>query len=271
MSFQDSGYSAQELARFVSANLTTYFGDLSEKQQEGSFRSPGIRGWYSDIPHHWFSGVVCSRLPANNEKVVVEAVRNHFRGRTPAGFSWWLAADLELDSWGEHLEAQGFSLKAGPPGMAIHLQALSASRPGLAELDLRIVDTLELLTLWTEILIEGFEMPQSTFRSFYNINEIMGINLPVRHFIGFVDGQPAAISTLYEGAGVAGIYNVATLPAFRRQGLGAALTWHGLNDARQRGLKIGILQSSDMGFGVYQKLGFEKVSNTPHYFHPPEN
>jgi ribosomal protein S18 acetylase RimI-like enzyme len=65
---------------------------------------------------------------------------------------------------------------------------------------------------------------------------------------------------------VAGIYSVATLPDWRGRGLGAAVSLAPLLDARREGYKVGVLQSSEMGYKVYQRLGFREVCRISHYY-----
>ena len=47
-------------------------------------------------------------------------------------------------------------------------------------------------------------------------------------------------------------------PEARQQGIGTALTLEPLREARETGYRIGILHPSEMGVGVYGRLGFEE-------------
>ncbi len=69
--------------------------------------------------------------------------------------------------------------------------------------------------------------------------------------------------------GVAGIYNVATVEEARGKGIGAAMTYAPLLEARELGYKIAVLQSSSMGYGVYKKLGFEEYCRLPGFVWTP--
>ena len=76
----------------------------------------------------------------------------------------------------------------------------------------------------------------------------LGLDFPMQNYLGYLDGGAVSTSTVYYGAGVAGIYDVATLPQARGRGVGTTLTLAPLLDTRRDGYRIGVLQSSEMGF-----------------------
>ena len=51
----------------------------------------------------------------------------------------------------------------------------------------------------------------------------------------------------------------------RRQRMGTTLTLAPLREARAMGYRIGLLDSSNMGLGVYRRLGFQKYCKMSHY------
>ena len=82
-----------------------------------------------------------------------------------------------------------------------------------------------------------------------------------RLFVGRVGGQPVASAALYSSEGIAGISFVATVPAARRRGYGAALTWAALEAGRLAGDRVGFLQATKMGRPVYEAMGFRWATN----------
>ena len=70
------------------------------------------------------------------------------------------------------------------------------------------------------------------------------------------DDGAVATATLVTVDGVAAVYGVGTLVAYRRRGLGRAVTLLVLQEAVRRGCDLAFLNPSELGEGVYRSLGF---------------
>lgn len=75
----------------------------------------------------------------------------------------------------------------------------------------------------------------------------------VRHYLATADGVPAAIGTVIRSRGIAGLYNLATAPAFRRRGLGEALNARRVSDALAAGARTIFLQTEEAAVERWQQ------------------
>lgn len=73
------------------------------------------------------------------------------------------------------------------------------------------------------------------------------------------DGPPAAIGALIMGAGYPGLYVMATLPDWQRQGLGRAIMAYLMQDANATGHELAFLTASPFGYPLYRQFGFEHI------------
>jgi ribosomal protein S18 acetylase RimI-like enzyme len=119
--------------------------------------------------------------------------------------------------------------------------------------------TTATLPKWCEVMAQGFgdgfEFFTEQYLDWYSA--ALTAKAPLHLFLGLLNGEPVSTSAVFMAAGVAGIYNVATLPSARRQGLGAALTWAACERGRALGAQEVILHATQMGESVYRNLGFQ--------------
>jgi len=130
----------------------------------------------------------------------------------------------------------------------------------------RTVADEESLKLWTNVFIHGYGLPSDWESITFNLWKQLGFDLPIRNYLGYLNGKPVSTSTLFNGGGAAGIWAVATLPEARGKGIGAAVTLKSLQDAREMGYRIGVLQSSEMGFNIYKRLGFKHLCQIENFY-----
>jgi len=126
----------------------------------------------------------------------------------------------------------------------------------------------EMLKTWLRIMTVGSKIPEEGLTLLLDVVTNHGFrdDAAVHYYLGRLGSQPVATSLLYLGGGVAGIYNVATLPGVRRQGIGRALTVAPLLEASAWGYRIGTLQSTPMGLNLYRRLGFREYCTFHAYF-----
>jgi GNAT superfamily N-acetyltransferase len=72
-------------------------------------------------------------------------------------------------------------------------------------------------------------------------------------------GDVVATAIAFDHAGDCGLFNMSTLPAARRQGLGSALIARHVHDARLRGCATASLQSTPMAERIYAAAGFRDL------------
>jgi len=111
--------------------------------------------------------------------------------------------------------------------------------------------------LHASVAAAGFEAPREPFEQLVTPSVL---RLPgVRCYLGEVGGHPVTTSVGVTIGAFVGIFNVATPPAHRGRGYGAAVTARAVADGLAAGAAWSWLQSSPSGYKVYQRLGFRTV------------
>jgi len=157
----------------------------------------------------------------------------------------------------------GYQLRGHPP--------LMVRAPGTAPKPLP--DGLRIVEVRDADMLSEFER---SFIDWYPLDRLRGsahaplfppaaLSRESRFWIGFADDRPVTVAAACVTDGVVGVYAVATAPEARGRGYGAAITDIA---ARCDPALPSLLQSSDLGFPVYQRLGFETVSQYTLWLRP---
>lgn len=229
------------------------------------YGEPNLTGLIANIPIAILNSIFSAQLTPDNIDATIEAVIARGKSRN-VPLLWWIGPATKPNNLERYLESYGFVHELDVPGMALDLLALHENLQLPSGLTIEQVQDLDTLKVWCHIASICFEWPDFAESAFLTlISESLDTQMPFYHYIGYLNGEPVATSSLLLGAGVAGLYNVATLPDARRQGIGTAITLAALRDARATGYRISILHAYEMGFNIYHRLGFQEYCKINHY------
>lgn len=175
---------------------------------------------------------------------------------------WVTVSESVVEAIDGHLDDLGLVKIAEQPGMAMASLDGIPPRNSIAEL-VEVTDPDE-LDDFVPVAASAFETPLAIAEQVYQA--ALGAD-EGRLFLGRVDGHPAACGLLIQSGDVAGVYTIGVVEEFRRKGIGEAMTWELLRNGREDGCQVGVLQSSEMAYPLYVKMGFETVV-TYHHFGP---
>jgi GNAT superfamily N-acetyltransferase len=176
--------------------------------------------------------------------------------------SWHLGPTMRPVTLGERLLAHGFTNDGDDLGMGLELRSYSARVAMPVELNIEPVSTLQQLRDYADVLAQGFGEGEREARWVQSLFAVIGLKAGTswQHLVGYVGHEPVTTTTLFYTGDTAGLYFIATAPAWRQRGLGAAITAGALDAARERGAQRAVLFASSMGHSVYRRVGFADLA-----------
>lgn len=262
--------SAPALVTAIEANLFDLFHRLGRWPRAEWYEDGALWWAITDIPFAMFTSALRPRFVPDDLDAALDVVIARYQsGNIPA--LWWTGPTTTPADLGARLVAHGFRQTDDGPGMAVDLQALNEDIPIPSGFTIEKVSHAAALRTWFHPFVAGFDVPDDFTEPFIDWYEwaIFRAGVPLHTYLGRLNGEPVACSSVYFGAGVAGIYDVATIPEARRQGIGALITLAPLRDARTLGYRAAILHASQMGHGVYRRLGFRQYCTIGQYVWSP--
>jgi GNAT superfamily N-acetyltransferase len=133
----------------------------------------------------------------------------------------------------------------------------------IQDIKISVVENSKDLSAWIAPVKIAFEMDDRSALRYQRCLE--HAHHQFIHFIAKKNGLIVAAASLFLHDEIAGLYNLAVLPEFRRQGIATALHYARLNEAKSKGYKHATLQASPMASTLDSSLGFETHSELSIY------
>ncbi|MDM8518769.1 GNAT family N-acetyltransferase [Anaerolineales bacterium HSG6] len=90
----------------------------------------------------------------------------------------------------------------------------------------------------------------------------------IRHYLAFVDDQPVGTGSIICKHGVASVWNLCTIDAYRRQGIANTLLYTMLNEANKDGYDLAMLYATAQSYQLFNQFGFD-IFTQRQWFLPP--
>lgn len=225
-----------------------------------------VHWFYTGMPTSMFNGVLHTHITSDAIDAKIDEVVTYFKERN-VPLTWPVGPTTLPTNMASYLKTYGFTHTHDSTGMAVALEALPSELPTPPNFRITAVNDLETLKAYSTTSMRGFGSTEESNRVYYETYSNIGFgqDVPWCHFVGWLNDEPAAVSSLLLHAGVAGVYGVTTLAEARRKGIGAAMTLAPLREAHRRGYHVGVLSPSEMGMGVYEMLGFRTYCTMSFY------
>ena len=219
------------VATAIEDNLCAYaafFGATSVAEVNDQ---PNLLWVISRIPTLPFTGILRPYPPTPNLVSTVSTTMAYFH-QHQARASWIFNPTQAAPDLITHLRQYDLRETANLPAMALNLSTLQPVP--LHPLTVMTVTEPAMLATWVRLYAESNGAPKWVRDELLTLFSATAYRAkqPLTLYLGWHDDQPIATAAIFRAADTVGVYEVATLPAFRQQGIASALTAHALIEAR---------------------------------------
>jgi GNAT superfamily N-acetyltransferase len=204
----------------------------------------------------------------------VEAVKEFFAERNVPWY-WWMNSRPSPANIAEILQRHGFATDNIPlPAMIAPLSQDINALPSCPE-DIKVwrAESIEDLKHASMIRRTAFRFAEGEALTYFEdmSSDWLDDSSRARLFLaGPETSTPVSMGAVISGAGIPGIYVMATLPEYDRQGFGKAILRRLLSEAKSFGGEYVALTASKAGFGLYSQFGFVHLFGFDFYWIPQQ-
>ena len=217
-------------------------------------RIGGALGIRSSMPFDWFNQVLVERPDATAADLLTAARPVTHGGNRPIVR---LRDDTDDRFIPELIAAGWVAAAAGPmtPGMvAFPIDHLASMAPAPPRLEIRRVAEAAGVEDHRVVVTDGFGVDRSVAVETTGLELLAAPECTI--YVGYAEGLPVTSGLGWRTGRVIGVYAISTVPAARRRGYGEAMTARVIADGIAAGCDVAVLQASETGRPIYERLGF---------------
>jgi hypothetical protein len=235
--------------RTMEADNFTFWEEFARLPAGGAGREGGATWFRSGLIHPSYNGVLGAGCDVDAMLARVRSWQLPVRWLIGTGS----AGDVE-----ETFRARGLVLTDEFPAMIAPVADLP--EPALNGVTVETVESDSQRREWDDVFQDAFGLSEdvatlvAAAHAWPSRHERNRLYMLLRR-----DGIAVATAILHSPCGVAGVYGITVRRGCRRQGLGALATLATVRAGAERGATVAMLQATQEGFPVYERLGFRTI------------
>ncbi len=215
----------------------------------------GVR-WLHSANQLWF------HLSAKTDETHLKLAERFF-SRYQAEYSIVFSEPL-MANLAELLQAHQYSERVSSPILMLEGEPhIDGQPPGADIVRAQQPHQQDLLQVMYEVFFVGPEVARCVVQP-----EHFAPESPMRHYLVYISGAPACCGSVSLSHGIAGLWSIGTLRAYRRRGLASALIDYVLREAASEGFPASVLLASPMGRPLYEAMGYRWIGDLLQYGPP---
>lgn len=213
-----------------------------------------------------FNSILNTEHTKDKMPIVIKKMKQIYQHKKQ--FCWWLTDFVKPQELAYVLADEGFQRGSPFTGMIYDLSRPITQPDYITDIQIQTVTCQDQFDEWIKPLQVSFEIDDRSSAFCANALKTLLNDIRFKHFYVESNGQIVGVASLFIENGISGFYNLGVLPEYRHQKIATALKCFRLKISQDLGAKGAILQSSEMGKDLDQRLGFKPVFDFVPYFSP---
>ncbi|MHA2252391.1 MAG: hypothetical protein ACXAD7_18640 [Candidatus Kariarchaeaceae archaeon] len=250
-------------------NLYAYYQHFISNEIDNSqiYESEGSSVYFSGMSSPLLNSVIQKNTITRKSENHFKKVNELFQG-SKIPYHFWLNSNLDKKGADPLLKPHGYRYIGDSNGLAVELDEMGKhdSPNSLYVQKLRDLDDFN---KWLDIASVHLTLRGNDIEKYRKIFQETDFTKHEswQKYIGWLNGEPIACSTLVLAGGVAAVYDDAIIPRMRRTrwGIEESMVSAPLKAAMKLGYKVGIVHSDVGDMRRYRAFGFKEVYKYPKY------